>query len=142
MNARGGLAAVLLIISMAPGSATVRISDDHGGEIGAYLAKYHALRVSGERVVIDGICASACTMLLGAIPRNRICVTSRATLSFHAAWDATPGGNWVVSGAGNRLLWSSYPRDVRQWISRHGGLRPQIISLRGPDLSAMYPTCR
>lgn len=142
MQTRVVLAAMVLMVSTLPVCATVRIFDDYGGEIGNYLAKYHALRVSGERVVIDGICASACTMLLGAIPRNRICVTSRATLSFHAAWDATPGGNWVVSSAGNRLLWSSYPRDVRQWISRHGGLRSQTISLSGPDLSAMYPTCR
>ena len=68
MNARGGLAAMVpMMVSWRPGSATVGL-DDHGGEIGAYLAKYHALRISGERVVIDGICASACTMLLGAIP--------------------------------------------------------------------------
>src|SRR5436190_14511282 len=28
----------------------------------SYLAKYQALRASGERVEIDGTCASACTM--------------------------------------------------------------------------------
>jgi hypothetical protein len=44
----------------------VRIADDTGGQIGAYLAKYRALKASGERVEIDGTCASACTMLLGA----------------------------------------------------------------------------
>lgn len=142
MTARVVLVAILLMMSMTSGSATVRISDDHGGQIGDYLAKYQALRVSGEGVVIDGICASACTMLLGIISRNRICVTPRAILEFHAAWDPTPGGNSVVSNAGNRLLWSSYPRDLRTWISRHGGLQSRTIYLRGSDLSAMYPTCR
>ena len=142
MNARLALTAMLLMMSIASGSATIRISDDHGGQIGGYLARYQAVRLSSERVVIDGICASACTMLLGIIPRNRICATSRAILEFHAAWDPAPGGTSEVSGASNRLLWSSYPRDLRKWISRHGGLRHQTIYLRGSDLSAMYPTCR
>jgi hypothetical protein len=73
MKVRVVFAAMLLMISIPSGSATVRISDDHGGRIGDYLAKYQALRLSGERVAIDGICASACTMILGALPRNRIC---------------------------------------------------------------------
>jgi len=133
-------AMLLLMMSIGSASATVRIQDDDGGQIGQYLAKYKALRVSGERVVIDGTCASACTMLLGSIPRNRICVTPRATLAFHAAWNPTPGGT-QISTAGNSYLWSSYPSDVRKWISRHGGLRSQIIYLRGPELFAMYPIC-
>ena len=104
---------MLLMMSIASGSATIRISDDHGGQIGGYLARYQAVRLSSERAVIDRICASACTMLLGIIPRNRICVTSRAILEFHAAWDPAPGGTSEVSGASNRLLWSSYPRDLQ-----------------------------
>jgi hypothetical protein len=100
MKARVVFAAMLLMISIPSGSATVRISDDHGGRIGDYLAKYQALRLSGERVAIDGICASACTMILGALPRNRICVTPQATLQFHAAWDSTPGGNLAARAAG------------------------------------------
>jgi len=131
MNSRLALTAMLLMMSIASGSATIRISDDHGGQIEGYLARYQAVRLSSERVVIDGICDSACTTLLGIIPRNRICVTSRAILEFHAAWDPAPGGTSEVSSAGNRLLWSSYPRDLRKWISRHGGLRQQTIYLRG-----------
>ena len=91
--------------------------------------------------MIDGTCASTCAMLLGTIPRDRICVTPRATLVCHCAWDRAPTGD-VVSGAGNQILWSSYPADVRKWISRHGGLRSQIIYLHGPELFAMYPLCR
>ena len=40
---------------------------------------------SGERVVIDGPCLSACTLVLSTVPSNRICVTRRAVLGFHAA---------------------------------------------------------
>jgi len=53
-----------------PAPATERILDDSGGRIGAYLTKYEALRKSGQRVMIDGTCASACTLLLGVIPHN------------------------------------------------------------------------
>jgi hypothetical protein len=140
MKARAVLAAILLMISTASATATVKISDDHGGQIGKYLAKYKALRASGERVIIDGTCASACTMILGIIPRNRICVTSRAVLEFHAAWNPTSEGN-QISSAGNRYLWANYPSDVRNWISRHGGLGEDIIYLRGAELAAMYPSC-
>jgi hypothetical protein len=112
-------------------SATVRIYDDPGGQIGSYLAKFRALRLSGERVEIDGLCASACTMLLGTIPRNRICVTPRAVLEFHSAWDPTASGGVVTSAAGNGILWSTYPNQVRKWISRHGGLRSQVIEWGG-----------
>jgi hypothetical protein len=135
------LSAILLMISVMSASAAVTIYDDRGGQIGDYLAKYQALRASGERVVVDGVCASACTMVLGEVPRSRICVTPRAVFQFHTAWDPTSGGQ-VVNSAGNRILWSNYPSDVRNWISRHGGLRPKIIDLRGPELTAMFPSCR
>jgi hypothetical protein len=140
MKTRAVSVAILWMMSTASATATVRISDDHGGQIGKYLTKYKALRASGERVVIDGTCASACTMILGVIPRNRICVTPRAVLEFHSAWNPTSEGN-QVSSAGNQYLWSNYPSDVRKWISQHGGLGLQIIYLRGAELAAMYPTC-
>src|SRR5271155_4551726 len=126
MKARAILAAMLMMMGMTSAFANVRIYDDRGGQIGEYLAKYQALRVSGERVEIDGMCASACTMILGIIPRNRICVTPRATLAFHAAWDPTPEGD-AVSTAGTHILWSKYPPEIRRWISRQGGLHSQMI---------------
>jgi hypothetical protein len=139
MIARAAIAAVFLIACITAASAAVRIYDDPGGQIGNYLARFSALRRSGQRVEIDGMCASACTMLLGTIPRNRICVTPRAVLEFHSAWDPSPSGGEVASQAGNQILWSTYPSQVRHWISRHGGLRSQIIKLRGAALAAMYP---
>lgn len=141
MKARAVLTVVFLVMVITAASATVKVYDDPGGQIGNYLAKYRALRSSGERVEIDGLCASACTMLLGTIPRNRICVTPRAVLEFHSAWDPTPSGGEAVSQAGNQILWSNYPSQVRKWISRHGGLGSRVIQLRGPALAAMYPPC-
>jgi hypothetical protein len=142
MKARVAVAAVLALLTTNVSSAfaTVRISDDHGGQIGDYLNKYHALRETGDRVEIDGTCASACTMLLGVIPRNRICVTPRAVLAFHSAWTPTSEGE-QISNAGNYYLWSNYPANVRKWIIEHGGLHARIIYLSGAELAAMYPAC-
>ena len=140
MKVRVAAAAMLLAMNVSSAFAAVRISDDRGGQIGDYLDKYHALRESGDRVEIDGTCASACTMLLGVIPRNRICVTPRAVLAFHSAWTPTSEGE-QISSAGNYYLWSNYPPAVRKWIIQHGGLHERIIYLSGPELAAMYPRC-
>jgi hypothetical protein len=77
---------LLLLAGVGPSHAAVRIADDRGGQIGRYT-KFQRLRLSGKSVVIDGLCASACTIVLGAVPHNKICVTSRAALGFHAAYD-------------------------------------------------------
>ncbi len=142
MRLRAALAAVLLALA-GTGSALadMRISDDRGGRIEDYLGRFAALRQSGERVIVDGACLSACTMVLGAVPRNRICITPRASFGFHAAWMPTPYGHKVSSPLGNRVLWASYPPAVRHWISRHGGLNHRLIYLRGSELAAMYPQC-
>jgi len=62
----------------------VRIEASTGGEVSHYLELFAVLRHSGERIVIDGPCYSACTLVLSTIPHNRVCVTRRAILGFHA----------------------------------------------------------
>ena len=122
-------------------SATVRITDDYGGQIGAYISRFEAVRNSGERVVIDGPCMSACTLVLGVIPQDRICVTSRARFGFHAAWRAGAGSRKVAANDGTQLLMEIYPQQVRTWITQHGGLSSEIKYLRGNELAAMYQFC-
>jgi hypothetical protein len=134
-----GVAMAALAVTTA--QSTVRIVSDPGGQIGPYLENLQALRASGERVVIDGPCLSACTMVLGVIPHERICVTPRAKLGFHAAWN--PGGNGrpVMSRAATQLLMDIYPERVRSWIKERGGLSPKMMYLTGRELAAMYHPC-
>jgi hypothetical protein len=134
--------ALLMALVSTDAFATFRISNDPGGQIGPYLDKLQSLKSSGENVVIDGPCLSACTMLLGVIPRERICVTRRAQLGFHAAWNPAGNGRRVVSVAGTEILWEVYPQHIRRWISARGGLSPKMKYLAGRELSSMYPTCR
>jgi hypothetical protein len=135
------VAAVATAVMISSADAAVRIRADPGGQIGPYLQNLLALRNSGERVIIDGPCLSACTMVLGVIPRERICVTRRARLGFHAAWHPGEDGRPVRSRAATRLLMDIYPEHVRGWIARRGGLNGRMIYLRGRELAAMYRTC-
>jgi hypothetical protein len=137
----GLLAAVLLFAGMGASQAVVRISDDRGGRIGTYVDKYQDLRSSGDTVVIDGLCASACTIVLGAVPHDRICVTSNANLGFHAAWDMGSNGHAVTNQEATHMLYAMYPTAVRRWISRRGGLTPRMIFLHGKQLMGMYKPC-
>jgi hypothetical protein len=135
----GAVAAALMASSSA--QAVVRIKSDPGGQIGPYLENLVALRGSGERVIIDGPCLSACTMVLGVIPRDRICVTPRARLGFHAAWHPGEDGNPIPSREATKLLMDIYPEHVRSWIARRGGLSPRMMYLSGRELAAMYHSC-
>ena len=139
--ATGLLAAVLLLVGMAPSHAVVRIADDRGGRIGTYVDKYQGLRSSGEAVIIDGLCASACTIVLGAIPHDKICVTSHATLGFHAAWDFGANGRAITNPEATQMLYSMYPSPVKRWIMARGGLTPHMIFLRGKELQALFRPC-
>ena len=146
MRLRAALAGVAALVALSTSnaftSATVRITDDVGGRIGTYVEAYSAVRSSGERVMIDGACLSACTLVLGIVPRERICVTQRAMLGFHAAWMPGPAGRPVRSAVGTQALWEVYPPHLRRWINSRGGLSSKMIFLRGRELASMYPTCR
>jgi hypothetical protein len=135
------LGAAVAALAISNASAAVRIKADPGGQIGPYLENLALLRSSGEKVIIDGPCLSACTMVLGVIPRNRICVTARARLGFHAAWHPGENGRPITSRAATQLLMDIYPEHVRSWIKDRGGLSPRMMYLSGRELAAMYQTC-
>lgn len=142
MEIRAFLAGIAIaILTITSAFAAVRISHDPGGQIGPYIDHFASLRDSGERVVIDGPCLSACTMVLGIVPKNRICVTERARLGFHAAWMPDANGRPITSPVATTVLWEIYPRHVRRWISKRGGLTRKMIYLGGRELAAMYSSC-
>jgi hypothetical protein len=136
------LSAALSVFAMGLALADVRIQSSAGGVAKSYLNFFLQLRKSGERVVIDGPCLSACTLVLSAIPRNRICVTSRAILGFHAPLVHDPrSGRTFRSRDATRVVTAAYPPSVRAWIRRKGGLKQNFIYLRGHELEALYPRC-
>src|SRR4030088_1523309 len=137
----GLLAAGLLLAGIGARQAELRIADDRGGRIGSYVDRYQDLRSSGENVIIDGLCASACTIVLGAVAHDKICVTSHANLGFHAAWDFGANGHAITNAEATQMLYSMYPTPIRRWIAQRGGLTPRMIFLRGKKLQALYKPC-
>jgi hypothetical protein len=138
------IALILFAVATSPAAADYRITRDFGGLVEQYKAKYAKIRDRGERVIIDGICNSACTLVLGIVPANRVCVTPKASLGFHAAYfdKSYTLGIKVTSYAGTNELLSYYPTSVKEWINRHGGLTPEMKRVRsGPDLWAMIDPC-
>jgi hypothetical protein len=136
------LAAVLGTLALPPARAEVRILASTGGEVGPFLDLFERVRASGERVVIDGPCLSACTLVLSVVPDDRICVTRRAVLGFHAARSIDRRGRVSAEPEASELVLETYPAAVRGWIRRRGGLTSHLLLLRGRELAAIYPSCR
>lgn len=136
------LAALVSIACIAPAAADIRIVSSPGGQIGPFLNLFETVRQSGQRVVIDGPCLSACTLVLSVVPPSRICVTRRAVLGFHAAWSPDTYGRQVTQSEASQVVLATYPAPVRNWIQRRGGLTRRTLLLRGRELAALYPSCR
>ena len=76
------------------------------------------------------------------VPNNRICVTRRAVLGFHAARSIDRRGRLYAEPEASELVLEAYPAPVRGWIRQRGGLTSRLLLLRGRELNAIYPTCR
>ena len=135
-------AAMFGVLATPSARADVRILETPGGQVGPFLDLFERVRASGERVVIDGPCLSACTLVLSMVPANRICVTRRAVLGFHAARSMDRRGRMYAEPEASALVLQAYPAGVRRWIIRRGGLTSHLLLLRGRELAALYPRCR
>jgi len=133
------VAATSVVTSSA--QAAMRITGDPGGLIIEYAQRFLHARTSGEHVIIDGACLSACTLAIAMLPREQVCTTPKAVLGFHAAWRPTSGGGKETSYLATQAMMELYPTDVRSWIGRHGGLTSRMIFLQGRELATMVPAC-
>jgi len=136
------VAILALCAAVAPARSEVRILSSPGGQVGPFIELFDRVRQTGERVVIDGPCLSACTLVLMTVPNERICVTRRAVLGFHAARSIDARGRMYAEPEASQAVLDAYPAPVRNWISRRGGLTSRMLMLRGRELAAIYPSCR
>jgi hypothetical protein len=123
----------MLALLAAPGARakTVEVNDPHGGLLMWYQWMWSKLGAEKVNVRIVGQCVSACTVLLGYIPRENICATSNASLGFHLA----------TMQFATDDLWKAYPADIRAWITQHGGLTYNLLWLQGPALYKLIHKC-
>lgn len=85
--------ALILALSLASSVAaeTVHvITEDHGGITSEYEAKFGQWGRDKARVIIDGICASSCTLVVSTRYKLDVCATDNAQLLFHKPFYADP----------------------------------------------------
>jgi hypothetical protein len=113
-----------------PGDPCV-VTFNPGGSLREFEEAAEAIR-NGARslVVVDGMCASACTILLDRIP-DKVCLTQMAQLRFHKGtryvlkwinytlWDTT--ATWGPYSA-RELIDIEYAPKAETWIRSVGGL--------------------
>ena len=132
MKVRKILSVVLALAAASAARAeTIEITGDWGGLLVAYQAKWKSLAEQGASVRIAGPCVSACTVLAGYIPRDRICATPKGSMGFHLAIPSfiTPD------------LWKDYPADIQNWITKKGGLSYTLMWLQAPEIYKFFRRC-
>ncbi|MEJ1156810.1 hypothetical protein [Prosthecomicrobium sp. N25] len=132
-------------MDLAPPPPAVVIQMDPGGRIDSRMQEIARLRANGTRVVIDGYCASACTMYL--MLSGQICATKRAVLAFHAPYRCRTGGApcpedlKVFDPAVTYAQLRSSPAPVQRWILARGGLTAQNLTMPNRDVLRFVPLC-
>jgi hypothetical protein len=119
-----------LIASMAC-AETIEISNDRGGFLFLYQQKWEKIALQHPNVRITGVCLSACTALLGYVPRSNICVTDSGVLGFHLA----------TMEFATKQLWAEYPDDIQEWINKQGGLTHTVLWLQAPQIFHFFKKC-
>lgn len=110
------LLAALLLPTAALADNPYVVTRDLGGRITSYDTYWHRVSSQYDRVVIDGPCKSACTMVLGIVSFDRICITQRGFFAFHAAHK---NGSNVKDEEQTRIVRSYYPVLINKWIDAH-----------------------
>jgi hypothetical protein len=125
------LAGNLALFTHPANAETVEITDDRGGFVFLYVEKWQKLQAQKANVKIAGPCLSACTVLLGYIPRRDICVTPNASLGFHLA---------TLPSVTQQLL-DLYPEDINAWLNQHGGLSFRVLWMQAPEIFKYFTKC-
>lgn len=110
------------------------VTTNPGGGVLDFILEYDNVRRSGRQVVVDGICISACTLVVGLVPLDRVCMTPFGQFAFHSAYSMSLLGP-QHSSEGTRLIWQVYPEAVRAMLRARGfnGAAAPIDN-RHPDL--------
>jgi hypothetical protein len=115
---------IFVLTSAIAGSAHAEkiyyIHDGPGGKVLEHYARYQQVAAEYDRVVIDGRCKSSCTMVLGLVPLQRICITPRGYFMFHAAHMAK--GDRTFNPKGTQNMMNAYAPEVRDWVLKHHAL--------------------
>jgi hypothetical protein len=146
-----GIAALSVFASAAmaqfPRAGVIVLQDQLGGIIPLYKRLFEVLEATGNNIEIRGVCASACTLVLSYIPKERLCFTKKAWLGFHQYSQMVSGMITEETIKQSRADYDSYPQDIREWLEQKGGFekmphRAEYWKISAPELWKMgYRKC-
>jgi hypothetical protein len=93
----------------------VVIKSSNGGVIDTFVDWYTSLKDSGVPVEVDGVCISACTLVL-MLPKEQVCVRPGTVFGFHMAWSGSayaPNPEPVIT---QHMIEKYYPPAVQKWL--------------------------
>lgn len=114
-------ATIIALVLSATSLSALTINHDEGGRTAPYAQRFKDVARRGERVVIDGPCYSACTLVFSYVPLDRICATPRAVLGIHRFWWHFPNGRVVDDQRATMAAVRRYPKAVQTAINARGG---------------------
>jgi hypothetical protein len=102
-------------------SAAVDLHNLPGGKVELYWNLFQDYARDKTEVRVLGKCMSACTLVVGAIDKSRLCFGPQSMLGFHHAISSMNGKIYTIDTVGTRWMIARYPDDIRAWINRKGG---------------------
>ncbi len=111
-------------ISYVNPSEIVISEQDPGGDVEDHIKFFHYVKDAGIKIRVAGECVSACTLMLGILPRDKICIDEeKGSFGFHLARTSSEGDVELT----NRLDRMFYPTVVNTWLKAHG---PQTLEVQ------------
>ena len=115
---------------------TFVVAGNGGGSVEVFRRRWEVVSAMGLNVVVDGECASACTLIFANVPPERVCMTSRASFGFHAV---TFMG--VPAPDETKRFVEDMPAIVQNWLNQHGPLTTKLIYMKPEDLRGHFRYC-
>jgi hypothetical protein len=96
-------------------NGVVIINDDPGGNPLMFWGVFQHYAHMNTKVEVRGDCMSACTLIVGAIDKSKLCFGPNGKLHFHQGRSSSDDS---VSPETTQWTFDRYPSDIQNWIGK------------------------
>ncbi|WP_156898112.1 hypothetical protein [Methylocapsa acidiphila] len=116
------------------------ITFDEGGEVSKYIQRERAWEAQKRRIIVRGLCGSACTIYLKS---PFLCAEPTAQFAFHESYlRRGKSETALVDPESNSYMLQWYPQRIREFIASQGGLTTTPVYLEGRWMQQLVPQCK
>lgn len=120
----------------------VVVKDDPGGRLDQYLQSLVLIKKAGLGVKFDGMCASACTLIVNTELSLDVCITQNAKLGIHHPFLMSSDGDIAYSipaiaqanQVWSEVFYKKYPEWLRKFIDTNNGAPDVYLGAAPSDL--------